>query len=68
MKTGIFIRAEIDGKWESVDIGDERVPDEDVLYWLRSRGGRNPWSENCVLLLLGRKPIAHKEEIDEGNS
>lgn len=56
--TGIFIRVEIDGKWESADIADERIPDETILTWLRSRGGNNIWAENCVLLLLGRKQIA----------
>lgn len=55
MKTGIYIRAEIEGKWESVDIGDKRLSNEQVLEWLKSRGGDNPWAENCVLLLLGRK-------------
>ena len=54
METGIYIRAEIDGKWESVDIGDERLPNEQVLAWLRSRGGDNILAENTVLLLLGR--------------
>ena len=56
MNTGIYIRAEIDGKWDSVDIGDERLSNVQVLEWLRSRGGSNPWAESCVLLLLGRKP------------
>ena len=58
MKTGVFIRANINGKWDSVDIGDKRLSDEKILEWLRSRGGHNQWAENCVLLLLGRKQIA----------
>lgn len=58
METGIFVRAEIGGKWQSVDIGDPRFTDKEVLKWLRSRGGNNPWAENCVLSLLGREQIA----------
>jgi hypothetical protein len=56
--TGIFIRAFVDNKWDSVDIADPRLCDETILEWLRSRGGNNVWAENCVLLLLGRKQIA----------
>jgi len=58
MDTGIFITVEVDGKWWSLDIGDHRVTDEQVLMWLRSRGGHNPWAENVVLKFLGREQIA----------
>jgi len=58
METGIFIRAEINGKWDAVDIGDKRLSDEKILEWLRSRGGENVWAENCVLVLLDREQIA----------
>lgn len=58
IETGIYIRAMINGKWESVDIGDDRLSDKEVLKWLRSRGGSNPWAENVVLLLLGREQIS----------
>ena len=54
METGIFIRAQIGGKWDSVDIGDSRLSDKQVLDWLRSRGGKNEWAERCVMILLGR--------------
>jgi hypothetical protein len=54
METGIFIRAQIDGKWDSVDIGDPKLPDAEVLKWLRSRGGRNEFAERCVMVLLKR--------------
>ena len=58
MKTGIFIRAKVEEKWGAVDIADLRIPDREILEWLRSRGGKNVWAENCILLLLGRQPIA----------
>ena len=64
METGIFIRAEIEGKWESVDIGDERIPDKEILLWLRSRGGVNVWAENVALLLLDREMIS-KEPYEQ---
>ncbi len=58
METGIFIRAKLDDKWCSVDIGDNRITDQEILTWLKSRGGHNPFAENCCLILLGRKAIA----------
>ncbi len=54
MKTGIFIRAEVNGVWDSVDIGDKRIPDSTVIKWLRSRGEKNEWAERCVMILLER--------------
>jgi len=53
--TGIYIRAEIDGKWESVDIADPRLPEDQLVRWLR--GGTAPERELAVrvcLILLGR--------------
>ena len=62
MKTGIFIRFEtIKGHWESLDIADKRIPDSTILTWLRSRGGKNIWAENCVMLLLERNQIKEAE-------
>jgi hypothetical protein len=57
--TGIYIRAKL------VNGGTERWVDADlveldkasVLAWLRSRGGDNPWAENCVGILLGHGPL-----------
>ena len=63
MNTGIFIRVQFGGL--NADIGDPIVSDEKVLEWLRSRGGHNPWAENVVLALLGRKQIATGEEKGE---
>lgn len=52
--TGICIRAQVDSKWDNVDIIDKRISDEEIVKWLRSRGGYNPWAEATVMLLLGR--------------
>ena len=50
--TGIYIRAlSPDGSWESVDIA--LLDKESLLSWLRSRGGKNEWAENCVGAMLG---------------
>lgn len=50
--TGIYVRAKHkNGGWESVDI--VLLEKESLLEWLRSRGGNNPWAEDCVGLLLG---------------
>lgn len=54
METGIFVRVCLEGKWQSVDIGDEQLPDEEVCKWLRT-GGNNPLAENTVMEFLGRK-------------
>lgn len=62
MNTGIFIREKVNGEWGSFDIGDPNLSDNQVLEWLRSRGGCNPWAENCVLSLIGRKQIASSED------
>lgn len=58
--TGISIRAKIDDKWQAVDISDARLSNEDLVKWLRSRGGHNPLAENVVGILLGRgEGLAH---------
>jgi len=49
--TGIYVRALDQDKPESVDIA--QLNKESLLRWLRSRGGRNEWAENVVLILLG---------------
>jgi hypothetical protein len=55
-ETGIYIRAEIDGKWQAVDIGDPRLPDDELLLWLRTLPADG--LIRCVLLLLGRTRAA----------
>ncbi|MCK5607276.1 hypothetical protein KAR91_35665 [Candidatus Pacearchaeota archaeon] len=50
--TSIFIRAiNSEGKWDSVDIAQLDKPS--LLFWLKSRGGDNPWAEDVVGILLG---------------
>ena len=49
--TGIFVRAEHDGKWDAYDIAE--LTKESLLRWLRSRDGDNKWAEDCVGILLG---------------
>ena len=50
--TGIYCRAKsVDGKWGSFDIAE--LTRESLLIFLRSRGGDNPWAEDCVGILLG---------------
>jgi hypothetical protein len=51
--TGIFIRAEIDGKWQAVDIADPRLPDDQLVQWLRTTPERETAVRVC-LMLLGR--------------
>ena len=63
MNTGIFIRAQIDGRWLSVDIGDTKLTADQTLIWLRSRGGMNHWAENVVLALLGKEQIARADDV-----
>lgn len=52
--TGIYVRAQSEGIWASVDIAE--LDTASLNIWLTSRGGSNPWAENVVLLLLGHKP------------
>ena len=68
--TGIIIRAEIEGRVESVDIGDERVSGEELTRWMRIKGGANPWAENLVLSFLHKEQIAQNVPyfVDPGYS
>ncbi len=34
METGVYIRAKVGSKFESIDIGDERLPAPELLRWL----------------------------------
>jgi hypothetical protein len=54
METGIFIRAQVDGKWGSYDIGDKTLSDKQVYEWLRRDKGKNILAERCVMVLLDR--------------
>ena len=61
MKTGIYIRVQVGGEWGAYDIADPQVTNEQVLAWLRSRGGKNAWAEDCVLAILGRRQAAARK-------
>ena len=59
MKTGVFIRAEVDGRWDNYDIGDSRLPDSVVAKWInaQSEGGIG-FLKRLAMILLGRDPTA----------
>ena len=60
-ETGIYIRAQdINGKFISCDISE--LTKASLLEFLRSRGGDNPWAENCVGIILGH---GHLHNLDE---
>jgi hypothetical protein len=44
IETGIYVRAQLDGKWVSGDIG--QLDKASLLAGYDSRGGDNPWAEN----------------------
>jgi hypothetical protein len=56
-ETGIYIRARVDGRWQTVDIADPRLSNADLLAWLRDDPSRRT-AERVVLLLLGRDQSA----------
>jgi hypothetical protein len=51
--TSIYVRAQNPDtqRWDSIDIA--LLDTDSLIEWLTSRGGDNPWAENCVLLMLG---------------
>lgn len=60
-RTGIYVRAQLSsGRWVSADI--YQLERKFLHQWLRSRGGKNLWAENCVLALLGHEGI--EEDAD----
>ncbi len=62
--TGIYIRAKADEKWGSYDIA--QLDKDSLLLFLRSRGGDNPWAEDCIGIMLGHGHLhLTKEEEDE---
>lgn len=66
--TGIYVRATLNGRWGSYDVGD--LSASSLFDWLRSRGGKNEWAENVVSILLNHdhtewqavKTVADMEE------
>jgi len=53
MDTGVFIRANIGQKYESVDIGDPRLSNEELTRFLA--GKSMDWLIGLILILLGRR-------------
>ena len=61
--TEIYVRAQnAKGRYENADIAE--LNKESLQEWLRSRGGDNPWAENCVALLLGHSAFEWKPRPD----
>ena len=59
MDTGIFIRAQVNGKWDAYDIGDKALSDKQVLDWMRSR---EHCAEQVAMLFLDRNQEICMEE------
>lgn len=57
--TGIFVRANGQHGWQSVDIINLEY--DSLKRWLRSHGEKNNWAEQVVYLLLG----VPQEEIEK---
>jgi len=56
MDTRIFIRAKVNDKWDSYDIGDPKLPDSEVVSWLTSKyqDTGHKYLMRLVMLLLNR--------------
>jgi len=54
METGILIRAEVGNRCGNFDIGDPKLPDREVVKWLRTHELESGFVERLVLILLGR--------------
>lgn len=50
-QTGIFVRAKVGDKWDSIDIATLDKPS--LLSFLKSRGGDNRWAEDVCGIILG---------------
>ena len=59
METGIFIRAEVNGKWGNYDIGDKALNDVEVVRWMRQcyRDNGVEFYERLVLACLERNSV-----------
>jgi hypothetical protein len=53
-ETGIFVRAQFNNRFESVDIATLDV--HSLKLWLRSRGGVNDYAERVIAMILGHDP------------
>jgi hypothetical protein len=59
VETGIFIRAFVNDRYGSFDIGDKALTDKQVLDWMRGKG--NNCAERVAMLLLGRDQDSVKD-------
>lgn len=57
--TGIYVRAKVGARWESVDISV--LTKEALLKWLKSNGGDNIVAEDVVGILLGHGHLHEKK-------
>lgn len=58
--TGIYVRAQCDGKWDSFDIAE--LDKASLLEFLKSRGGDNAWAEDTVGILLNHGHLHERGE------
>lgn len=56
MNTGVYIRAKIDGRWESIDIGDTRLPADVLLRWLVTLS-----NEGVIRVIERVREVTHEE-------
>ena len=59
-ETGIYVRA-TDDKNVPCSIDIVQLDRASLIAWLRSRGGRNVWAENVIMLIFGHTPIRDTE-------
>lgn len=63
-ETGIYVRAQDSiGQYISCDMSE--LSKESLLEFIRSRGGDNPWAENCLGIVLGHGHL-HEPKPDKG--
>lgn len=61
-ETGIYVRAQdINGSWVSCDMCE--LTKSSLLEFLKSRGGDNPWAEDCCGIILGHGHLHAVEAI-----
>ena len=59
-RTGMFVRAQIDGKFHAVDVAE--LEQSSLTKWLRSYSGRNLFAENVVRIMLDWRPVESDSE------
>lgn len=56
--TGVLIRAEVNGKWDTFDLGDPRLSNKQIKEWMRQQYLKegNEFNLRLALILLSRDP------------